>query len=134
MDRAERKQTRIPVRTINNEPSRTKQEGRLDADVNRIVATYGRTGMWANVNPRTPTFGDVSEMLELEQALELVNKANADFMTLPAKVRAMANNDPRKFLEMMADPEAVKALQAVGLPIKEAESGGETPQPETPPA
>lgn len=132
MDRAARKAQIIKQATINNEPSKTKQEGRLDADVNRIVATYGRTGMWANVNPRQPTYGDVSEMLELEQALELVNHAKREFMTLPAHVRALAQNDPVKLLGMLADPAQVEVLKAAGLPLKEAVTdpvtgGGETP-------
>lgn len=134
MDRETRKKTRIAEPTINNLPSRTKQEGRLDADVNTIVNTFARTGQWANVNPRTPTYGDVSQMLQLEEAVALVQNAQREFMTLPAKVRALANNDPVQFLGLMADPEAVKLLKAAGLPTKEPvvvpPQGGETPTPE----
>lgn len=120
--------------TINNQPSRTKQEGRQDANVNYIVATYGRTGQWANVNPRTAKYGDFSEALELEKALDLVNRAEREFMTLPARVRALANNRPEQLLAMLADPETVKILEAAGLEVKkpEPEKPAE-PASETPP-
>jgi phage internal scaffolding protein len=132
MERSERKATRIRVATDNQERSRTKQDGYRDANINNIVATYGRTGMWSNVNPRAATYGDVSEMLELEQALELVNHANREFMALPAHVRALAGNDPVRLLGMLADPTHVELLKAAGLPFKEPVVG-ETPQPENPP-
>lgn len=131
MERAERKATRIRVATDNQERSKTKQDGRDDANVNRIVATYGRTGMWSNVNARQATYGDVSEMLELEQALELVNHANREFMSLPAHVRALAQNDPVRLLGMLADPAQTEILKAAGLPVRDpVVVGGETPTPE----
>jgi len=130
MDRSERIKNRVKVATTNNERSRTKQEGRRDADVNTIVNTYKRTGIWANVNPRQPTWGDVSQKLELEVALELVNKANAEFMTLPAHVRALAQNSPTRLLEMLADPAQVEVLKAAGLPMKPTPAGSGDTTPE----
>ena len=100
----------------------TKQADKDAADINIIVRTYGTTGQFANVNPITPRYQDNSEVIDLIEARNLVNKAEREFMTLPAEVRALANNDPAQFLAMMTDEDAVQALVKRGLPIKEAEA------------
>lgn len=133
MERSERKQTRVRVATEYKDRSRTKVDGYKDANVNTIVNTHARTGIWTNVNPRQPTYGDVSEMLTLEQSLQVVADAEREFLTLPAKVRALASNSPVQLLRMLANEEDVAILKAAGLPMKPpptppAGDGGTTPE------
>lgn len=99
--------------------TKTIQSEKDNCDVNLIVSTYGKTGQFAHINPRTPTYGDFTGPTDLFEARKLFQEAEAAFMELPAEVRKMANNDPVTFLEMMADEGAVKALKAAGLPVVE---------------
>lgn len=123
---------KVIVPCDNHEPSRAWQAAKDECDVNLIVANYNRTGMLP-VMQREPTYGDFSDALELADAIKLVRQAEEEFMDLPANIRALANNDPVTFREMLADEGAVKALEAAGLrfspPAKEETPKEETAQP-----
>ncbi|WNK14757.1 MAG: internal scaffolding protein [Microvirus sp.] len=97
----------------------TKQSEKDAADINLIVKTYGRTGAFANVNPIEPRYQDNTGVVDLVDAYQLVREAQDQFDSLPAEVRALADNNPIRFAEMLTDEGAVAALKAVGLPIKE---------------
>lgn len=101
-------------------PMLTKQADKDAADINIIVRTYGQTGQFANTIPYEPRYQDNTAVVDLIEARNMWNEAMDQFMTLPADVRALADNDPVKFLEMMTDENAVEALKAKGLPVKEA--------------
>ncbi|WNK13335.1 MAG: internal scaffolding protein [Microvirus sp.] len=98
---------------------RTKQGQTDDGNINVIMANYGRTGVFANINPREPTYGDYSDSMDLQAAIQLVKDAEASFMELPAAVRELAENNPVRMLEMLADEGATAALVAAGLPVNE---------------
>lgn len=111
--------------------SRTKQANRAETDINMMVARYKKTGSFgANINPRQPTYGDVSHAVTLEEAFQVVADAQKSFMTLPAQVRALAENDPVTLLEMLADEGATAALVEAGLPIIAPPSEGENTTPQ----
>lgn len=110
--------------------SRTKQANKSETDINLMVARYKKTGMFTNLNPREPKYGDFSEAVSLEEAFHRVATANQEFMKLPAQVRALANNDPVTLLEMLADEGATAALIEAGLPVKTPPAEGENTAPE----
>jgi len=123
---------KIKVLTEVGTRSRTKQANRSETDINLMVARYKKTGIFTNLNPREPKYGDFSESIALEDAFNRVAQANRDFMQLPAAVRALANNDPVMLLEMLADEGATAALVKAGLPVVETTdtpSAGENPAP-----
>jgi len=117
--------------------SRTKQAPKAETDINLMVGRYKKTGEFRNVNPKQPRYGDFSEAVSLEEAFQQVADANQSFMQLPARVRALAQNDPITLLEMLADEGATAALVEAGLPVKQAApaenvtspSVGENPAP-----
>lgn len=109
--------------------NRCKQSFRDDCDINLIVKRHAQTGMWSHLNPRQPTYGDFTQSTALREAIDLVGRAEKDFASLPARVRALVDNDPAKFLEAMAIPEAVHELAAAGLPMGD---GYEPPKPPEP--
>lgn len=87
-----------------------------DADINNIMKKYEVTGVlvdprFVNEN-RAPRFGDYSDIPDFAVIQQRVIDARADFMTLPADVRARFQNDVGEALEFVADPanleEAVK--------------------------
>lgn len=104
----------------------TKQADKEACDINVIVKSYGTSNQFANVNPITPRYQDNTGVVDLITARNEWNKAVEDFQTLPANVRALADNDPIKFLEMLTVKENVEAFKAMGLPFVE-----EKPTPAT---
>lgn len=111
--------------------TRTKQANRNETNINLMVARYKKTGMFQNLNPREPKYGDFSEATSLEEAFNRVKEAERSFMQLPAQVRALAQNDPVTLLEMLADEGATAALVKAGLPIvaPPKEDGNAAPEP-----
>lgn len=98
----------------------TKQADKEASDINIIVRNYAQTGQFARVNPITPRYQDNTAVTDLIEAKNLWDRAEEEFMTLPPDVRALADNNPVRFLQMMTDESTVEALKAKGLPVKEA--------------
>lgn len=96
----------------------TKQADKDAADINIIVRTYGTSNQFANVNPNSPMYQDNTTVPDLIEATNLVNAAREEFMNFPAEVRALANNDPIQFLQMLHQEDTRKALIERGLPIE----------------
>ena len=56
-------------------PSRTKQSFKEDCDVNVIVNRFVSGGELTHLNRLAPQYGDVSNAVDLQAALELVEEA-----------------------------------------------------------
>jgi len=97
--------------------SRTKQSFKDDCDINVITAQYVRTGLLSHVNRQVPIYGDFSQATDLHTSKLLVQRADEEFMELDAHIRAVAENDPVKFLELLASEEGARELQAAGLEL-----------------
>lgn len=122
------------VQTTIEGPSRTKQAPAEETDINFIVKRHTQ-GARVPLNPRTPHYGDFSKAVDLTAAHELWAAAEDDFMSLPADVRTAANNDPVRFLEMLASEQDTQELIDAGLAVEEPPEGAETggPPPPQPP-
>ena len=104
---------------------RTHQDQAADADINRIVGRFLRTGHISHVQPGTPLFGDFTDVADFQTQLDRIEAAREAFESLPARVRAIADNDPGRFLEIWDDPDYREDLEAAGLdfsPPQEAHS------------
>lgn len=82
-----RKEPRIRV-TIDcsNDPGITRQEDRLNTDINHIMKRFGVTGELPHL--RTPGSGEVDYTVSLQDALHTLSDARAAIATLPEDVRA----------------------------------------------
>lgn len=109
--------------------SQTKASFAKQVNVNRIVKEYANTGVMDHVNTREPVYGDTTMVQHLSDAVLLVEKADAEFMELPAKVRQAAGQDPVTFLEMLSTADGTQALVDAGLPVE-----GMSPTPPRAPA
>lgn len=89
--------------TVANGPSRTRQEFKDECDINRIVKMYVKTGQLP-VSSRIAQYGDFSFATDYMEALAVIERANAQFGELPAKVRSRFKNDPTEFLAFVQDP------------------------------
>jgi len=99
--------------------SMTHQSFAKDADINNIMAKYAVSGVLVdplNVDSgRQPRFGDFSDLVDYPTMVSRINKAQADFMTLPSGVRAKFSNSVEECLNFIAAPENVVEAVKLGL-------------------
>lgn len=96
----------------------TQQHFMEETNILNIVNRYGRTGQFDHLNPVEPLYGDFTMATDLQSAIDLVDRADEEFMQLPASVRKAADNDRVKMLAMLATPEGTRELAAAGLEVK----------------
>lgn len=122
--------------TFDPKKDRTSQQFAKDADVNVIVdrATRG-AGLpaYAGIGPpRTPKYGDFSEIGDLGDVFRRYDKAVDMFYALPAKVRDLVGHDVEVFQRELENPEFLEAVsKALG---EEFGPPKPDPAPEEPPA
>lgn len=109
---------------------RTIQSEAEGCDINRMMATFQRTGQIPQ-STKIPHYGDFSNVVDFIDAKNLVNEAEILFNSLPANVRTRFKNNPAEFLEFMNDEANKEEAEELGL-IREPESDPE-PTPSEPP-
>lgn len=115
------------VETVSNEtglvcedPSRTVQDGKEDADINVIMERFARTGQFkppANL----PQYGDFTSVTDFQSALNMVLAAEDGFMQLPAGIRSRFHNDPAALLAYLDDDANREEAIKLGILAKPAE-------------
>lgn len=107
-------QYRTPTKRIKSalnfdgETSLTKQAFKDEADVNKIVGRYRKTGVLPPALG-TPQYGDFADVPSYMDALNLVARAQETFYALPAETRLECENNPAIFLDRVQnDPEWAK--------------------------
>lgn len=137
---------RDPGVDFTGDPGRADPSFAKDADINNIVATYHKTGVFPGANGPA-VFADVSDAPSYQEALQVVINAENAFMTLDAKTRKKFDNDPTQMLAFLEDPKNRAEAAALGMLAETAPSpspaapdltGGQpaplNPAPETPKA
>lgn len=115
----------------------TDQSQQKAADINEIVRQFGVTGTLPQ-QPLPEHFGDFTMATDYRSAIEAVRDAEAQFMDLPAGLRARFQNDPGQLINFLADTANRKEAQTIGLipediPVDLATAKTlETPTPTTP--
>lgn len=93
----------------------TKQSMKAECDINTILRQYSRTGVLTHVQSARPTYLDLPDGIDFQQALNIVLEGQEAFASIPAKVRAHYNNDPSAFLAALSDPEQADQLREWGF-------------------
>lgn len=100
------------------EPSRTKQSQADEADINKILERFERTGFLPVANalggPQA-RFGDFSDGLDYVEAQNRVAAARQAFEALPARVRERFRNDPAELVEFLGDSNNLDEAVKLGL-------------------
>lgn len=95
---------------------RTQQSFKDDCDINLIMKRFERTGMLDHLNQFEGSYGDFTDVpTSYHDAVNQVLAAQDMFMTVPARVRAMFDNDPGKFLAFVDDPANAEKMVELGL-------------------
>lgn len=79
------------------------QSARDETDINTIVRRFGLTGELPG-DVDMPQSGDYSGVGDFHSAMNVVRKAQEEFMRVPAEIRARFNNDPQRFSDFFNDP------------------------------
>jgi len=98
------------------DPSLAQQHMKDESDINTIVTRFG-LGYKAPVGLRMPQFGDFTGIGDYQEALVALQRAQDDFMKLPASVRSTFGNDPGAFVDFAADPANLPRFAEMGLTV-----------------
>lgn len=121
-----------PVTDCTGDKGFTVQSDRDDADINKIVQRFMKSGQLPPSLRGEPFYGDVSEFGDLQDSLIKIQEANELFMQYPAEVRERFDNDPVKLVDFLADEGNRKEAEDLGLVVP-APAPAEVP-PVVPPA
>lgn len=99
-------------------PSLTQQHFKDEADINKIIARYNRTGVL--VDPTTPRsgdalFGDFSEVKDFSDAQNFICMAKEAFMELDSSIRRRFHNDPAELIAFLNDPSNIEEGRKLGI-------------------
>jgi len=120
-------------------PSLTQQHLKDEADINVIMRRFGYTGALP-VGAAGAVYGDFTGIESYEDAVDLVERSQRDFMALPANIRERFQNDPSRLVRFASEatkeqfealfnradvPGSLSAAQGAALPRPEAvQTGG----------
>lgn len=90
------------VVTVNNDPSRTKQDQKDAADIHKILERYTRTGQIPQ-NTLDPMYGDFSQITDFREARNSLIEAENTFYGLPSEIRTKFKNDPANMIDFLSD-------------------------------
>lgn len=116
-----------PTTDCSKDPILTVQAPREEVNINSIMKRIEK-GQLVDAGPGEQVFQDISEFEGLEDARIKVQKANDDFMSLPADLRSRFHNDPVELVAFLADGNNRKEAVELGL-VKESEIAPPVPIP-----
>lgn len=107
-----------PVTDFKGDKGLTIQSDRDEADINKIVARFQKSGQLPPTLHGEPfTFSDVSEFGDLAESLIKVQEARDLFMSYPAELRERFDNDPVQLVEFLSHDENRKEAEDLGLVV-----------------
>lgn len=111
-------------------PSRTKQADKDQADINRLVSRWMKSGTMPNYfNEANGQFLDVADVPDFRTAWDTVIQAQNLFGSLPSTVRERFGNDPANLFAFLNDASNREEAVKLGLlePLKPAASAEALP-------
>lgn len=112
--------------------SKAKPEFHKDANINRIMKKYKKTGFLDPLILRDMKYGDFSSGEDFASMSMRILDAQHEFSMLPAHVRHRFGNDPGQLLDFLADEANYDEAVKLGI-VKERDKPVVAP-PATPPA
>lgn len=114
-------------------PGLTKQSFAKESNINLIMAKYEKTGILDHLNTHEGKYDNFIGYPDYHTAMNQIRQAGEMFMSIPAGVRAVFDNDPAKFLEFAQDPENHDDLVEMGLARAQPPTSEAPPEAEKPP-
>lgn len=121
-----------PATDFTGDKGFTVQADRDEADINKIVARFNKTGQLPPTYKGQPFYGDVSEMGNLQESMMKIQEAERLFMSFPAELRERFENSAVKFVEFVGDDKNYAEAVELGLVQKKPVPDGASPVPGAP--
>jgi len=93
------------------------QSAKEETDINTIVRRFGLTGELPS-DVDMPQSGDYAGVGDFHAAMNVVRKAQEEFLRVPADIRARFQNDPQKFTDFFNAEENQDEAIRLGLASK----------------
>ncbi len=109
--------------TVFDEPTMTIQSEKDSCDINCIMERYERTGIMQHVASVQPLYEDVADIQDYQGSLLVLEKAQAAFDALPAKLRKELDNNPYNLVPFIQNPANKERCYEYGLlnkPVNES--------------
>lgn len=116
------------VMTHNLDPSKTDQSFADEIDVNDIIRKHQQTGQITHLAKVAGQYSDVSEIPDLDIALQQIMDADKAFRDLPSALRTKFQNKPENMLRYLSDP--ANFQEAIDLGLKSGVKTADLPKPE----
>lgn len=100
--------------TIIDGVSMTQQQYRDECDIDTILRRY-KVGQPLPATSRVGSYGDFTDFGDYQSCLERVRKADEDFASLPASLRARFGNDPVAYYQFVLDPSNQEECVKLGI-------------------
>ena len=110
---------RFRVSLAFNEPSLTEQHHKEECNINKILGRYDKTGLVTHTNGMKGTYEDFSEVSSYQESLNMVIRAQDDFLNMPSDIRKKFGNDPGEFMKFVVNPKNKEELEDMGLANKQ---------------
>ena len=104
-----------------------QQSARDECDINKIMQRFSADDLAAHAAQFQGQYGDFVHETDYHSALSQARAAQEMFMTLPANVRAVHENDPGRFVEWVEGASEDDMREAGLLPPASVQSPGQTP-------
>lgn len=108
----------------------TKQSHKDECDIHQILRQFQRTGIITHVQSARPSYEDLPDAVDFQQALQVLDEARESFAGLPSIVRDYFANDPGRFLAAFQDESQRSKLEEFGLVQKQSPASPATPKGE----
>lgn len=121
-----------PSVSFAGDPGFTDQSQKDSCDINKIIDRYRETGYLVDpMHPgvRQPMFGDFSFCVDYQECLDLIERADAAFMTLPSKVRERFHNNPQEIFDFLNNEKNRAEAEELGLIEKSLKFSEPPPEP-----
>ena len=103
-----------------------QQHFKADADVNRIIDRYVKTG-FLPTSPIPPLYADVSSLGDYQSLIDNIRRSHELFDELPSELRKRFGNDPGQLIDFINDPDNLDEAVKLGLLTQGAVSQASSP-------
>jgi len=95
------------------EPTKAQQHFKDECDINYVLTNFGIDAL--STTPLTPRYGDFTDVVDYQSALNAVIAAEDEFMALPAIIRTRFDNDPAKLIDFLGNDANRSEAESLGL-------------------
>lgn len=106
-----------PATDFTGDKGFTVQADRDEADINKVIARFNKSGQLPPTFRGEPFYGDVSEFGDLRESLIKIQEADELFMALPAVVRERFENKPANMIDFLSDEGNREEAEELGLVV-----------------